>query len=235
MFEPPARAPARVQTPIAPTILSAHSSSEKKIAIVFSHEIDAASLYPSGFLVGFPEGTRSFPREAVLSPSNESDENRTVVLSGDNLVDAEGRPPTDVMVVGTIYTENGAKLQGLASPITPLETADGVVLAQRLLPSAGVCTGAAQAVRTFWSDALRGVEREDLARIDITLDDASTVHPIGFDDHVLDDQDQEDNVLDLCIAQESPAQRVTIAAGVFTDAAGHPTAAVEQPIVSADP
>ncbi len=234
-FEPQARAPARAQTPVEPAILSAHMSGDKQMVVVFSHEIDAASLNPSGFLVGFGEGTRVFPRESVLSPSNESDENRTVILSGDDLVDAEGRPPTDVMVVGTIYTESGAKLQGLASPVTPLDTAAAVVLAQRFRPPSGGCTGAAQAVRTYWSDGLRGVDKDDLARIDVTLDDASTVHPIAFDDHQLDDQDHEDNVLDLCIGAESPAQSVTIAASLFTDPSGHATAAVEEPVVSAEP
>jgi hypothetical protein len=234
MFEPQPRAAGRAQAPVEPAILSAHLGAAGEIVVVFSHEVDAASLYATGFLVAFAEGTRVFARDAVLSPSNESDENRTVLLTGE-FTDAEGHPPTDLIVVGSLYAENGGKLQGLAAAVTPFTTAGGVVLAQRLQPPQGVCSGAAQAVRTYWTDGLREVDNDDLARIDVMLDDATTVHPIAFDDHRLDDQSREDNVLDLCISQDSPAQRVTIAAAVFTDPGGQKSAPVEEAIVSAEP
>jgi hypothetical protein len=233
-FEPQPRAAGRAHAPVEPAILSAHLGGQSEILVVFSQEVDAASLEANGFLVAFAEGTRVFPREAVLSPSNESDENRTVLLIGD-FEDPQGQPPSDVMVVGSLYTENGTKLQGVAAPVTPSSTAGVIVLAQRLQPPRGVCAGAAQAVRTYWIDGLRDVDGDDLARIDVMLDDANTVHPIAFDDHRLEDESREDNVLDLCIAEPSPAQRVTIAAEAFTDPGGHPTARVEEPVVSAEP
>src|SRR5688572_12561113 len=84
MFEPPARAPAGLATaPLEPAILSAQIGAQGEILVVFSHEVDPASVDPHGFLLAFDEGGRVFPREAVLSPSNESDENRTVLLLGE--------------------------------------------------------------------------------------------------------------------------------------------------------
>lgn len=234
MFEPQPRAAGRATTPLEPAILSAHLGAAGELLVVFSHEVDPASLDAHGFLVAFDEGGRVFPTEAVLSPSNEADENRTVLLSGE-FVDEQGKPPTDVVVVGPLYAENGDKLQGLGAPIVPAATAGAVVLAQRLQKPEGACSGAAQAVRTYWSVGLRAVERDDLARIDITLDDATTVHPTAFDDHRLDDQSREDNVLDLCITQPSPAQRITIAAALFTDSGGNKSASVEGAIAPAEP
>jgi hypothetical protein len=234
MFEPQPRAAGRATAPLEPAILSAHLGAAGELLVVFSHEVDPASLDAQGFLVAFDEGARVFPTDAVLSPSNESDENRTVLLTGE-FVDEQGKPPTDVVVVGPLYAENGSKLQGLGAPIVPAGTAGAVVLAQRLQKPEGACSGAAQAVRTYWSVGLRAVERDDLERIDITLDDATTVHPTAFDDHRLDDQSREDNVLDLCITQPSPAQRITIAAALFTDPDGNKSASVEEAIVLAEP
>jgi hypothetical protein len=201
------------------------------LPVVFSHEVDPASLAANGFLVVFADGARALPREAVLSPANEADENRTVLLIGD-FTDPQSNAPSDVMVIGALYAETGPKLQGLAAQILPLETAGTVVLAQRLEAAEGVCPGAGQAVRTYWIDALRKVEASDLGRIEVGLDDGTRVHPTAFDDHELEDETKEDNVLDLCVKETSPAQSVVIPAGVFTDPPGHESAAVEASVVA---
>ena len=223
----------------APSILSAHLGindaapldGADALPVVFSHEIDPASLRAQGFLVVFADGSRVRPTDAVLSPANEGDENRTVLLIGD-FGDPEKNPASDVMVVGSLYAENGVKLQGLAAQVMPFSTAGSVVLAHRLEAGEGICPGSGQAVRTYWIDGVRKVDNGDLEKIELALDDGTKVHPTAFDDHALEDEGREDNVLDLCVKETSPAQQLVIAAGAFADPPGHASAAVEAPIAA---
>jgi hypothetical protein len=83
-------------------------------------------------------------------------------------------------------------------------------------------------VRTYWHDVLRGVQIEDLQRIRLELADGEQASPFGFDDHDLDDdQEREDNVLDLCVDRDTPAQILRIEPDVFADAQEHPNARIE--------
>src|SRR5688500_7841920 len=82
----PAR-PAAAASRATPLLLSAHLSAVDAPAhggldaleLVFSAEVDAASLHPRVFLVVLDDGSRVRPTTAALAPANESDENRTVV------------------------------------------------------------------------------------------------------------------------------------------------------------
>jgi hypothetical protein len=216
-----------------PAILSAHLGIVDALAldgldalpVVFSGDIDAASLRPEVFQVMFGDGGRVTPKDARLAPASENDENRTVLLIGD-FGDPTSRPPTDVMVVGRLFGEGGESFEGLVIEVDPFEVPGRAVLAERMPGGPGACEGAAQAIRTYWIDGLRGVAREDLAGIKVTLQDGTTVVPVAFDDHDLEDDSGDDNVLDLCVAESSPATRVDVAAALFADPPGHPSAAV---------
>lgn len=236
---PPLRpaAPRSARSPGAPRILSAHLAVVETealggdgIPVVFSDHVDAASLHPEAFLVAFGDGGRVSPSDATLAPASENDENRTVLLVGD-FGDPQERPPTDVVVVGNLFTEGGEGLQGLTAEVSAFETGGHVVFAESMAPStdgiAPVCPGAEQVIRTYWIDGLREVQAVDLEGIEVTLEGGGTVAPVGFDDHDLDDQEREDNVLDLCLQEAPKARRVKIAAGLFRDPAGHRSAAVD--------
>ena len=102
-----------------------------------------------------------------------------------------------------------------------------MVHAVGLTPAVDRCEGSAGLVRTYWSDVLRGVEPEDLERIEVTVGDRQ-IHPVGFDDHARDHGESgQDNVLDLCLDDGGPVVRVSIEGGTFRDAAGHASAAVQ--------
>ncbi len=199
------------------------------IAVVFSVEVDAASLRPSAFLVVLADGSRVFPTEAILAPASEGDENRTVLLVGD-FGDPRRRPPADVLVIRPLHAESGQSLQGLLSPVTGYDEGGKIVVAQRVETP---CEGGGQRIRTYWTDGLRGVQAEDLAAITVELADGGTARPRAFDDHRLQAQDSEDNVLDLCVMGSSPAIRVSVAAGVFTDPPGHLNVATQTPVAPA--
>ncbi len=233
-----------------PRILSAqlvHSDAptlggKDAIVIVFSEEVDPASLFARGFFVALADGGRVVPDEAVLAPASEGDENRTVLLMGD-FGDPVDNPPTDVTVVGRVYAERGAPLLGVSGSVRPYATPNHVVAAHRVAVSPSACPGFALAVRTYWANFLRKVDPAALGRIDVVFD-GGTVHPASFDDHRMDaDEAREDNVLDLCLRSEDLAaagiagasaepRLVRIEAGVFMDPEGIPSAPVEVEITA---
>lgn len=226
------------------SILSAHLAvkdappldGKDGLPVVFSAHVDPASLQPDAFVVAFADGNRVIPDEATLAPANEADENRTVLLVGEFANDHdEQAEPTDVVVLGNLFTEDGDALEGLSADVLPFDTPGFVVLAEHLLPQTNgleaICPDASQVVRTYFIDGLRQVQAEDAAKIEIVLDDGNVVSPVGFDDHDLDDQTREDNVLDLCVAESSRARRVKMPAGLFTDPSGHETAAIDVVVV----
>lgn len=219
-----------------PELLSAHVMARQArnyggsdaLALVFSTEVDAASLDAGQFMLLLSDGGIMRASEAMLAPASEADENRTVVLLGD--FEDSDVTVDDVVVVDSAYAEDGRKLLGLSAPVRPFERPDEVVLAVAPVTIDDGCSGAARVVRTYWTDVLRGVELEDLGVVEVELSDGRVVHPTAFADHDARYESREDNVLDLCVAQDLAPRWVRIPAGVFDDGAGHSTAAVEQEV-----
>jgi len=199
------------------------------IVLVFDRDVDAVSLTPTAFLVVEADGTRVMAEEAVLAPASEDDENRSVTLWGD-FGDPEKNPPTDVIVIGPVYAEDGTPLVGSVAKLEPWKSGARVVAAETVAPGPARCPGALQVVRTYWSDEIRGVEPADLARVELALGSGPARAPVGFDDYLGDGDAADDNVLDLCIDVDAPLVELRIAAATFVDAAGHPSAAVQLPV-----
>ncbi|MEM6290899.1 MAG: hypothetical protein AAGA54_06520 [Myxococcota bacterium] len=234
---PPVRPAAPARTLPEPTLLSAHFALDDApslgdldaVSVVFSVEVDPASLQPSAFMVVLADGTRAFPTEAVLAPSSEADENRTVLLVGD-FGDPRRRPPADVLVIRTLHAETGQSLRGLLGPISGYDEGGRIVAAEQ---SETPCDAGAQRVRTYWTDALRGVEPADLQAVTVELSGGRTAHPVAFDDHRSDREEREDNVLDLCVPATEQVVSIWVEAGAFTDAPGHLSAATKTTVARA--
>lgn len=226
--------PGRESAEPAPSILSAHHAlsgvptlgGEEGIMIVFSVDVDPASLQPQMFWVSLESGERVRAREAFLSPANENDENRTVMVVGAFGAPQEKRP-VSIAIYGNLFAEDGRPLRGLAADVAAFADSGRVAAAERVTPTAGRCEGASAAVRSYWSDALRDVTAEDLARVRVRLADGRVVSPSSFDDHVAGDEAGEDNVLDLCLTELPRPVHLQVEAGAFRDPVGHPSAAVD--------
>jgi hypothetical protein len=233
-------------------MLSAHLSTTgpaSEIVVVFSEELDPTTVSASFFGVALSSGGRTGPDRAVLGPASEFDENRTVTLIGDFDGESGEDAPVAVHVIGPVYGEQGAAMEGTDAPVRGFDAPDEPVLAERIAVTERTCPGSAQVVRTYWTDILAGVEEEDLEHVVLVLADGSREPAVGFDDHRIVDLSptkevsdggeakakaeaqglaiptrSEDNVLDLCLAAGLAVRRVEIADGIFTDAGGHPVA-----------
>lgn len=218
----------------APAIVSAHLSrsddpeldGQDGLLVVFSVELDAAAMHPRAFVVSRHDAGPVWPKRAIFAPASEDDENRSILLVGD--FGGAEHPPTHVAVSGSLYSERGVPLSGLGASVVPFGAPPQVVAFEILPGAPGRCEGSTQVVRTYWSDELRGVEPEDLARVRIHTSGAEPAPPVRFDDHQTDHGEAgQDNVLDLCLAEAASVVSVQVEAGAFRNVAGHDSAAIE--------
>lgn len=198
------------------------------IYVVFSADVDPATVAPDFFLVALDDGRRIVPARASLAPADEPDENRTVALVLARPAAAKAPPrPLAVSIVGEVYAEGGEPLIGLSAQV---EAGAGprLVHAARVAPGPRLCAGAEQAVRLYWSLPVVD-EAIDLAALRVTLADGSAVHPRALDDHEGGPAalQRADNVIDLCLDPRAEATRLSVEAGAFHDLYGRPSAAAD--------
>lgn len=252
--------PIGVSAPVAPVrsvvvadsapILSAHLAvvdvaaweGSDGVPVVFSAKLDPMTVEAMSFAVRRSDGSVVIPEHAYLAPANEVDEHRTVLLVGDFhrasecTVDDDKnetcRPihPRTVIVTGVLFTVDGRRIDGVATEIEPFETPGRVVTTEHLPPGEGRCSRFAAVLRTYWLDGLRGVETEDLEKITVTSREGQPLAVRAFDDHDMDDESGEDNVLDLCLDGSASPTHLRIDAGVFLDPSGHVSARVDMEI-----
>lgn len=188
--------------------------------VVFSTQLQVDSVVPESFLVIRSDGESVVPNCATLHPADEPLELRTVLLTGD--FGTFGETPLRVEVTGPLLTVDGESLLGLSTEdITPLEDGPRVVLAERFAPDtnglAGECpNGTAQVVQLTWEGGVTGPDNAALGEDQrlgtfVVLEDGYTVNPIALVD------DDPDNHVLACLAEDSPAQWVVVDAGLFHD------------------
>ena len=188
--------------------------------VVFSTQLQVDSVVPESFLVIRSDGESVVPNCATLHPADEPLELRTVLLTGD--FGTFGETPVRVEVTGPLLAVDGESLLGLSTEdITPLEDGPRVVLAERFAPDtnglAGECpNGTAQVVQLTWEGGVTGPDNAALGEDQrlgtfVMLENGYTVNPIALVD------DDPDNHVLACLAEDSPAQLVTVLAGLFHD------------------
>ena len=188
--------------------------------VVFSTQLQADSVVPESFLVIRSDGESVVPNCATLHPADEPLEQRTVLLTGD--FGTFGETPIRVEITGPLLTIDGDSLLGLRTEdITPLEDGPQVVLAERFAPDtnglAGECPhGTVQVVQLTWEGGVTGPANAALGEDQrlgtrLLLEDGSMVNPLALVD------DDPDNHVLVCLAEDSPAQWVVVDAGLFHD------------------
>ena len=209
------------QLPLAASLLCGFNvAGDDGMPVVFSTQLQVNSVVPESFLVIRSDGESVVPNCATLNPANEPLEQRTVLLTGD--FGTFGETPLRVEVTGPLLTFDGESLIGVSTEdITPLEDGPRVVLAERFAPDtnglAGECPdGTAQVVQLTWEGGVTGPDGAALGEDQrlgtrVLLEDGATVNPLALVD------DDPDNHVLACLAEDSPAQSVEVHAGLFHD------------------
>lgn len=184
--------------------------------VVFSLEVDPATLDAADFEVTAENGS-VFEVEAVtLLPANEEFELRTVLLIGEygNYPD---NPPASVKIVGDIMSRTGQNFKGQQIQVIPLE--EGPVLSYAeyftltedypYVESGDGCDCPKEetqmVVKAVWSGGVRATNGKELGENEldaftVTLvqnSDTITVHPFQ-----IADINDNDNNTDLCLKEK---------------------------------
>jgi len=205
---------------VASVLCGFNVAGDDGMPVVFSTQLQVDSVVPESFMVIRSDGERVVPNCATLHPADEPLEKRTVLLTGD--FGTYGESPLRVEVTGPLLTFDGEPLQGLSTEdITPLEDGPRVVLAERFAPDtnglAGECpNGTAQVVQLTWEGGVTGPANAALGEDQrlgtwVLLEDGAMVNPLALVD------DDPDNHVLACLAEDSPAQWVVVHAGLFHD------------------
>ena len=195
-------------------------SDQDGMPIIFSVQINSASVSAAAFAVETSSGEIVTPLCATLRPALEPLEQRTVLLIGP--FSPEDSLPVSIEIVEQLEDVNGNSLVGLRiEKVTALASGPSLVLAERFALDTpgleGECPeAAAQAVMLTWEGGVTGPGGADLAEaqrtaVSVLLDNGNYVNPLALAD------DDPDNHVIACIAETSPAVSVSVAAGFFHD------------------
>ncbi|NJL12372.1 MAG: hypothetical protein HC913_04820 [Microscillaceae bacterium] len=184
--------------------------------LVFSLEIDPATLDASDFQVISKDGTVFGVEAVTLLPAEEEFELRTVLFIGE-YGNHPDNPPVTVKVKGDLMSRTGANFKGQSAQVIPLE--EGPVLSYaeyftftKDYPYIEKGTGCdcpkketQTIVKAVWSGGVRSVSGKELGeneldRFTIQLrqnGDTLSVHPFQ-----IADLNDNDNNTDLCIKEK---------------------------------
>ena len=189
--------------------------------VIFSHEIDPASMQAGDFLVTTASGRKTVPACVTLAPADDPGEHRTVLLVGD--LGSAADQPVRVEMIGNILTADGtANFKGQAIGVTPLEDGPTMVLGQELprdawrvghpatpLPfggGSGAAEGSKTVVRAVWAGGVTKPGREEIGedvrkayRVTMRLANGETREVVPF--AIADLGDGDNNHL-LCLDVE---------------------------------
>ncbi|NVB42726.1 hypothetical protein G6O69_33200 [Pseudenhygromyxa sp. WMMC2535] len=193
---------------------------EDGMPVVFSAQVDDATLDPEDFIVETQDGEELVPLCATLNPANEALELHTVLLAGP--FGTAQAQPVAVEVVGVLDSVDARPLQGLRiEDITPLEDGPSLVFAQRFEPDtpglAGECPeGTLQVVQLTWQGGVTGPGGAALGEaqrlgVSVGLEGGGSAIPIALAD------DDPDNYVLACLDVDEAAVFVSVAPGLFHD------------------
>ncbi len=184
--------------------------------LVFSHEIDPATLNPNVFQITTQKGEKLNVAFATFKPAIEEFELRTILLIGE-FGNAPANEPKIVEIIGDLKTRDGQNLKGQKIEVTLLEYGPFISYAEYFLldkdypfkeKGAGCdCpkTETETVIRTVWAGGVRATNgkelgENELSSFTITLiqnSDTIKVHP-----HHIADIDDNDNNIDLCLKEK---------------------------------
>lgn len=204
--------------------------------VIFSHEIDFATLDAGDLRVTTASGEIGEISCVTLAPADDTGELRTVLLAGHfGSIDDQ---PVLVEVTGNLLSkDNSVNFKGSSIEVTPLEDGPTMVWAEIVpedqwdvgkeataLPwggSSGAPEGTKQVVRVSWAGGVtkpggKEVDEKEgvLYRVTVLLEDGSKIEVTPF---ALADMGDGDNNHELCLDVEGKPLTVFFPAGYMTD------------------
>ena len=183
------------------------------LPIVFSHEIDPATLDATDFQLKTQQGDIRGVEFVSYKPAVEEFELRTILLIGE-YGEYPDNEPIEVEIVGELKTRDGQELKGKKIAVTPLEEGPFISYAEYFkidnkypyVEKGNGCdcpkSTTETVVRTVWSGGVRSKEGKELGEAELNNfhvmlvheNDTIEVHPF----QLADLNDNEINI-DLCI------------------------------------
>jgi len=214
--------------------------------IVFSHEIEPSTLDPSDFEIKTKNG-KAFPVEAVsLMPAEEEFELRPVLLIGE-YGSYPDNPPISLEIVDDLMSRTGVNFKGQTKEIIPLP--EGPILSyaeyftfDEEYPYIKEGLGCdcpiektSTVVKVVWAGGVRALNGEELGEkerdaFEVALvrgADTITVTPFQ-----LADLSDNDNNIDLCLAESGMPIKVTVKENIAIDPHDDPNPRTEIEVVS---
>lgn len=204
--------------------------------VVFSHEVDIATLEPGDFRVETASGAINPVTCLTLAPADDEGELRTALLVGQ--LGAVDDQPAFVEIVGDVLSlDRALNFKGARIGVTPLEDGPSIVLAEPIaeahwalgragtrLPwggGDGCPTGVRQVVRVTWNGGVTKPGGGEADAAEARLYRVTVARPDGTRAEVtpvaLADLGDGDNNHELCLDIADPAVAVHFPAGYFTD------------------
>jgi len=185
------------------------------LPIVFSHEIDPATLDATDFQLKTQQGDIREVEFVSYKPAVEEFELRTILLIGE-YGEYPDNEPIEVEIVGELKTRDGQELKGQKIAVTPLDKGPFISYAEYFkiddkypyVEKGNGCdcpkSTTETVVRTVWSGGVRSKEGKELGEAELNNfhvmlvheNDTIEVHPFQ-----LADLNDNENNIDLCIKE----------------------------------
>ncbi len=207
--------------------------------IIFSHEVDIATLEPGDFRVTTVSGALGEITCLTLAPADDVGELRTALMIGQ--FGSAGDPPATIEVVGNVLSRDGSlTFKGASVPFTALEDGPSLVWAERVpenewtlgAPATRLdwgggdsCpTGTLQVVRATWDGGITRPDGSEVGALETRLYRVTVETTAGrrveVSPFALADLGDGDNNHELCLDVTDPAVSVRFPGGHLTDPAG---------------
>jgi hypothetical protein len=204
--------------------------------VIFSHEVDVATLEPGDFRITTTSGQVGKVVCLTLAPADDPGELRTALLIGE--YGSAKDQPARVEIVGSVLSKDHlVNFRGASVKVTPLESGPALVWAERVPQAAwalgrkatrlpwgggdGCPVGTAQVVRVTWDG---GIKKRDGGDADSGVGMLYAVTVIGPEGTTrivkpmaLADLGDGDNNHALCLDVADPAVSIRFPAGHLTD------------------
>jgi hypothetical protein len=200
------------------------------IPVTFSRR--AVETYPSAksFRITTRSNATYTPRCATIRPANDDSEHHTLLLVGQ--LGSQSDPPVRLDIVGSVLFENGSDALGQSSThVTPLPDGPSLLIGLRYAPGelpGTDCPSPAtrQIVQVTWSGGVTAVGGGDLGdaqrvRMHVTVSEPNA-SPRELVPFALADLGDNDNYVQLCLDDPTPAVSVRVEADTCVDPRGDP-------------